>query len=143
HDPGAGVSKLGDDFAGLGAQNLPLGQWGLAQVVRRFVLATRVKRAKALLREITAVNRLNRAAVVFRDVPAAENPFASQRRQAFLDRAGEIGVAPGTGAIVNADWLVDFDLSAERPGGSGRDFAHRHADIFVDGAGHVDPPAVG
>src|SRR6266536_4381657 len=108
-DPGARVSKLGDDFAGPGAKNLPLRQRSLVQVVRRFVLTTRVNGSTVLLGEVTVVNRLDRAPIVFLDVAARPNPPGAEGGQPVLYTGLEIRVTPRTARIVNAHLLVHFN----------------------------------
>src|SRR5437867_1005287 len=142
-DAGAGVSKLGDNFAGPGAQNLPFGQRALVQAVRRFVLTTRVERATMLFRQVTVVNRLDRAPIIFLDVTARANPPGAEGGQPLLDADLEIRVAPWTTRVVKAHRLTHFDPAIERFGGREFDLAHRHADVFVEFAGHIHALAVG
>ena len=62
--------------------------------------------------------------------------------EALLDGAGERGVAPEAGAVVDADGLVFLNETVEGLGVGKRDFAHRDADERMDPAFQVDAGAV-
>ena len=88
--------------------------------------------------KITVVNGLYRPAVVFLNIAAGANPFRAQRGQALLDIALEIRIAPGAGAVINADRFVLLDGAGVGFGGREFDFAHGHADVGMEFAGDVN-----
>jgi hypothetical protein len=57
------------------------------------------------------------------------NPLRAQRGQTFLNVALETRIAPGTGAVIDADRLILLDGTGVGFGGREFDFAHRHADV--------------
>ncbi len=63
--------------------------------------------------EVAVVLRLHFAAVVGRDVAAGGDPFRAQRGQAFVGGAGERGIAPRAGAVIDADGFVLLDAAVE------------------------------
>ena len=92
--------------------------------------------------EIAVVHRLHFASVVFFHVTALQNPFAAQRGQPFIGRAGEIRIAPRPGAVIDAHGSIRLDSAGVGFGRRHFDFAHRHADVGVNFARHEDLAAV-
>jgi hypothetical protein len=65
------------------------------------------------LGEVAVVLRLHRAALIFLDVVAGENPVAAEGGKALLHGAGEGGIAPRAGAVIDPDGVVFFDPAVE------------------------------
>ena len=141
-DAGTGVGKLGDDFAGFGAQRLATdcGLWTVDCGLWTFGLT-------------------------FLDVTTFQDPVAAQGWQALFHRALKFRIAPGAGAVIDADRLVclkrvECRVSSVESGGffpstlvfrpstqnlrwREFDFAHGHADVRVNFAGNVNAFAAG
>src|SRR5262245_5344826 len=96
-----------------------------------------------VFRKVSVINRFYWPAVVFRHIAARANPFGAQGRQSFLNRAGKIWIAPRPAGVINAYRFVHFDSTADGFGGCEFDFAHGHADVFVDLAREIRTSALG
>ena len=88
--------------------------------------------------KIAVVLRLHVATVVFRHVAALQNPIASQRGQAFLGIAVETGIAPRSGAIIDAHRFIGLDGASIGFGGCQFDFAHWHTHVGMQLARDVN-----
>lgn len=93
--------------------------------------------------KVAVVLGLGDAALDFFDIAAFEDPIAAQSGQAFLHGALETGIAPGSGAIIDANRVVGLKATVERPGGGQLDFAHGHTNIGMEGSGNVNPRGIG
>ncbi len=139
-DAGFGVGELRHHFAGLGLQRLALGvDGGLQGAEEAFALGGGV--FGVVGGEVAVVAGLNGAAFVGFDVVAGFDPGFAKRGQAGFDGAFVIRVAPGAGAVIDADGFVGLDAAVEGFRGAERDLAHGDADIFVYLA--LDPDAGG
>ena len=138
----AGIPELGDGVAGAGAQRAA----SLAFEAGEFDEAVALGLAGVLgvfAGEVAVVLRFHFAAVVGLGVAAGGDPGQAERGQAFFGGAGELRVAPGAAAIVDADGGVGLGAAAHGLGGRQRDLAQRYLDIGEEFALHVDAGAGG
>ena len=82
--------------------------------------------------EVAVVLRAGRATGVLFHVAAIGDPICAHGRQALLDIAGEIGIAPRTATVIDANWLIDFDGAVHRFGWGEGNFAKGNADLRMD-----------
>ena len=82
--------------------------------------------------EVAVVLRDGRATGILFHIAARGDPRCAHGRQSFLDIAGEIGIAPRTATIIDANWLIDFDGAVEGFGWGEGNFAEGNADLGVD-----------
>src|SRR5437899_273723 len=88
--------------------------------------------------EIAVIDRRYRAPLNLFDVAAGADPIGAQRREAPFDVAVEIGIAPRTAGVVDANGLVDFDLAGDGFRGGERNFPERDAEVGMEFARDVD-----
>ena len=93
--------------------------------------------------KVTVVDRGNGSAFDFLDVSTGADPIGAERRETALDIAVEIGVAPGTAGVVDADWFVDFDFAGHGFRRGEGDFAERNAEIEMEFAGDENLAGIG
>ena len=79
--------------------------------------------------EVAIVLRFDFTTVVGLDVTTGGDPGFAEGGEAFGGVAVEGGIAPGAGAVVDADGFVLFDATVESFGGREFNFAHGDFDI--------------
>jgi len=84
--------------------------------------------------EVAIVLGDGRATGILFHVGAIGDPICAHGRQPLLDIAGEIGIAPRAAAIIDANWLIDFNGAVEGFGWGEDNFAKGNADLRVDGS---------
>src|SRR5438270_1345853 len=90
------------------------------------------------LRQKSIIDGLNRAPPVFLDIAAVANPVLPQRRQALSNITVKIRIGPRAARVVNAHWLVHFDLAVDRFGRRERNLTERHPYIRMLFSGDVN-----
>ena len=125
-DAGAGVLELGDDLAGLGAEDAALASVEEAdRVAATFGLGL----GAVGFGEVAVVNRFDLAASDFLYIATFANPRVANGSEAFGGVGMEGRVAPFAGGVVDADEFVG-DLSAVwKLRRRECDLAHRHANV--------------
>ena len=93
--------------------------------------------------EVSVVDRFDFTAFVFFDIIAGEDPITTQSRETLSDVAIEIGIAPRSGAIVNANGWVLFDPSVGMFGIGKTNFPHGDFERGVNFSVNVDPGGIG
>lgn len=136
-DAGAGVLQLGDSLTGLGAERATAVR-GEAGKLNEAILLRLAGELGVFAREIAIVHRLHFATVNLLHVAALENPVAAQRGQTLLGSAGERGIAPRPGAIIDAHRRIWRDRAGVRLGVADFDLAHRHANVGMQRARDVN-----
>ena len=127
----AGIPELGDGVAFAGLQRLALGvDGGLERAEEAFALGGGI--FGVVFGEVAIVAGLDGAAFIRGDVATAFDPGFAQGREAGLDGALVIRIAPGAGGVINTDGGVFLDLAIEALGGAELDLAHGDADVLVD-----------
>ena len=132
----ARVMQLRDDFPRLRAEHGAVAAIEYGELVFR---AAQARGGGVGLGKVAVVGRAVIAPGDFLDIAAFANPGRAHGRQAALDIAVEIRIAPRAGSVVNADWFVDLDGAVGPLGRRQGDFAHRHAQVRAR-AGNIDAP---
>ena len=113
------------------------------EVERGSIPTASVHSAAMLLGQVTVIDRVRESSAGFLHVPAVANPLRPKRRQAIFHAAFELRITPRPAGVINANRFVYLDLALERLRGGEYYFAHRHADLLVEGAVHINARAAG